>query len=235
MIKAVLLDLDATLLLMDQDVYLKTYIGKFALKMAAHGYDHKEFADALWQGSYLMIKNDGKKLNSEVFWEYFVNRFGERARADEIYFEDFYRNEFKEIKNICNFSQASCRVVEAIRAKGLKTALATSPVFPAIATIERMSWAGLAPEHFDMITTYENIGYCKPNPKYYIEVARTLGVYPEECLMVGNDVDDDMSATNAGMQVYLITDYLVNRQNNDIDIYPRGTFADFEKFVQEKL
>lgn len=235
MIKAVLFDLDATLLLMDQDTFLKTYIGALSKKMSAHGYDPADFADALWKGSYAMIKNDGKRKNCDVFWEYYVSRFGERAISDQVYFEEFYNKEFKDVKGICDFSPASRRVVERIREKGFKTALATSPVFPAVATNERIRWAGLEPEHFELVTTYENMSYSKPNPKYYIAVAEMLGVAPDECLMVGNDVDDDMSAEAAGMQVFLITDYLVNRQNKDISVYQGGSFADFEKFVEEKL
>ena len=41
-------------------------------------------------------------------------------------------------------------------------------------------------------------------------VARTLGVKPEECLMVGNDATEDMAAREVGMDVFLLTDCLIN-------------------------
>ena len=49
-----------------------------------------------------------------------------------------------------------------------------------------------------------------------------LGIDPTECLMVGNDVDEDMIAEQLGMKVYLVTDDLINRKNKDISVYPHG-------------
>ena len=69
------------------------------------------------------------------------------------------------------------------------------------ATYERIRWAGLTNDDFECITTYENIGYCKPKKEYYTAVANAIGVLPEECLMVGNDVDDDMPAAEFGMHL----------------------------------
>ena len=43
-----------------------------------------------------------------------------------------------------------------IKENGLLIGLATNPVFPAIATESRVSWAGLSKSDFELITTYEN-------------------------------------------------------------------------------
>ena len=106
----------------------------------------------------------------------------------------------------------------------MRVALATNPIFPATATQSRIRWAGLDPEDFELCTTYENIGFCKPNPAYYMEITRRLGVRPEECLMVGNDVTEDMVAAEIGMQVFLLTDCLINRERKDISMYLHGSF-----------
>ena len=126
-------------------------------------------------------------------------------------------------------------MVEAARAKGMKTVLATSPVFPKIATIERMSWAGLDPSLFDIITTYENSRLSKPNPAFYKDLADRLGLKPEECLMVGNDTLDDMVAREEGLNVYLVTDYLVNGIGANIEEYEHGTLSEFEKYLNERF
>ena len=114
---------------------------------------------------------------------------------------------------------------------GLRVALATNPIFPAVATESRIRWAGLEPEDFELRTTYENIGYCKPNPEYYREIAARLGVRPEECLMVGNDVTEDMVAESIGMQVFLLTDCLINKERKNIAKYPRGSFNQLMQFI----
>lgn len=42
--------------------------------------------------------------------------------------------------------------------------------------------------------------------------------------MVGNDVTEDMVARKIGMNVFLLTDYLINKEREDINKYPRGSF-----------
>ena len=118
---------------------------------------------------------------------------------------------------------------------GLRVALATNPIFPAVATQSRIRWAGLESEDFELYTTYENIGYCKPNPDYYREIAKRLGVSPEGCLMVGNDVTEDMVASETGMQVFLLTDCLINKERKDISVYPRGSLLTLLKMSARRL
>jgi FMN phosphatase YigB (HAD superfamily) len=78
------------------------------------------------------------------------------------------------------------------------------------AQLERLSWLGLSAEDFDHITSYDNSRYCKPNPEYYREICRVIGVHPEDCLMIGNDESDDMKgASLAGMECFLVTDHRI--------------------------
>ena len=79
---------------------------------------------------------------------------------------------------------------------------------------------------------YENSRYCKPNPDYYREILGQLHLQPEECLMVGNDVSDDMVARKLGMEVFLLTDCLINKHNEDISQYPNGSFPELMEFIR---
>ena len=91
----------------------------------------------------------------------------------------------------------------------------------------------LRPEDFAWYTTYENIGCSKPNPAYYREILSHLDCQGEDCLMVGNDVDEDMiAAQQAGLSVFLLTDCMVNRQGRAITDYPRGDFGDLITYVK---
>ncbi len=94
-----------------------------------------------------------------------------------------------------------------------------------------MRWAGFTPEDFVLYTTYEHYSYCKPNPLYYAEVAKRLGVLPEECLMIGNDVSEDMVAATIGMRVFLLTNCLRNPKDADISVYPHGGFTELLSYV----
>ena len=61
--------------------------------------------------------------------------------------------------------------------------------------------------------------------------ALCIGRRPEECLMVGNDVGEDMVVRQLGMQVFLLTDCLINRQGEDLSAYPSGGFPELKDFL----
>lgn len=230
-ITVVLFDLDGTLLPMDQDVFVKQYFGLLAQKLAPHGYEPKRLIDAIWAGTAAMVKNPGGMTNEEAFWKRFAQDFGAQARQDEPLFEEFYHQEFQQVRAVCGFAPEAARVVRKAKEKGLRVALATNPIFPAVATRSRIRWAGLQPEDFELYTTYENSTHSKPNPDYYLDICTRLDVKPEQCLMVGNDIGEDMIARKLGMQVFLLTDCLLNRKNEDIAQYPNGSFAQLMDFL----
>lgn len=226
MVKAVLFDLDGTLLPMDQDEFVKGYFRLLAKKLAPYGYEPDALVKAVWHGTAAMVKNDGSCTNEEVFWKDFTNIFGEKARSHEPVFAEYYEKDFQQVKDICGFTPKAAETVRSLKSAGVRVALATNPVFPAVATESRIRWAGLEPEEFELYTTYENIGFCKPNLEYYREILRRMELDAANCLMVGNDVDEDMVAGQLGMEVFLLTDHLINKSGTDISIFPHGSFDD---------
>ena len=231
--KAILFDLDGTLLPMDNDTFVKAYFKGIATRLSSYGYEPKSLIDVIWAGIFAMIKNDGEKTNEEVFWEKAVELGGEKIRADKPGFDAFYREDFDKIQAACGFNPKAAEVLAETKALGYRVALATNPVFPALATQKRMGWAGLSPEDFELYTTYENSRHCKPNPEYYLDIVRALGVKPEECLMVGNDVGEDMIAQTLGMKVFLLTDCLINKTQVDISAYPQGGFDELLDYIRK--
>ncbi len=233
-IKAILFDLDGTLLPMDQDVFVKTYFKELAKKLAPLGYESEKLIGSVWAGTEAMVKNDGSKTNEERFWEAFCGIYGKEAIKDLPRFEEFYKTEFQKAQAVCGFNEDAAKTVRKLKEDGYRIVLATNPIFPAIATESRMRWAGLSPDDFEFYTTYENIGLSKPNPNYYLEIIRRLGVEAEECIMVGNDVGEDMIAKELGMEVFLVTECIINKYGKDISEYPQGDFKDLIKFICER-
>lgn len=231
--KVVLFDLDGTLLPMDQDVFVKAYFKGIAAKLAPYGYEPKALIDAIWSGTVAMIKNDGSASNETAFWKDFSSRYGEKALEDVPLFEKFYEENFDKVQAVCGYTPQAKETVDALKKAGIRVALATNPIFPAIATRKRIRWAGLTPEDFELYTTYENANYCKPNLNYYKEILKQLDVAPEDCLMVGNDVGDDMVARKLGMQVFLLTDCLINKTGEDISQYHNGSFPELLQFIEK--
>ena len=232
MITTIFFDLDGTLLPMDQERFVKAYLQGMAKKMAPHGYDPELLTKAVWKGTGAMVANDGSRGNYEVFWEVFDRIFGPEARKDEPLFEEFYRSEFQQVANVCGFDPRAAEAVAQIKAMGFRVVLATNPLFPALATHSRVRWAGMEPSDFAHITTYDNSSCCKPNPDYYREILGKLNLKAEECAMVGNDVDEDMVARQLGMQVFLLTDCLINRTGADIHQYPHGSFPELLHYIR---
>ena len=231
-IKAILFDLDGTLLPMDQDKFVKAYFGLLAARMAPYGYEPKQLVDCIWKGTAAMVQNDGTMTNEQRFWDVFRAVYGEERLAEhKPVIDEFYLTEFNQARSSCGFHPMARAILNRVRDAGWMPVLATNPIFPARATENRIRWAGLAPEEFELYTTYENSSFCKPNPKYYLEILDKLGLQPEECAMVGNDVEEDMIAATLGMKVFLLTDCLINRNGKDTSAYPHGNFDDLERFL----
>lgn len=234
-IKAVLFDLDGTLLPMEQEVFIKAYFGGLARKMAPHGYDPELLIKAIWAGTKAMIQNNGSRTNEQAFWDCFCSILGERARSAEPILQEFYETDFQNIRQVCGYAPESAALIGWLKEQGCRVILATNPIFPAIATESRIRWAGMQPEDFELYTTYENSSYCKPNPDYYRTILAQCGLKPEECVMVGNDVGDDMPTRELGMQVFLLTDCLINSHDAPISLYPHGSFSQLQAFLESLL
>lgn len=223
-INTILFDLDGTLLPMDQEKFVNVYFKMLAAKLVPYGYEPQQLINAILAGIEAMIKNDGSQLNEDAFWKRFVDIYGDKVLADKPVFEDFYKNEFQDARSFCGFNPKAAETVRSLKDKGYRVVLATNPLFPSIATESRIRWAGLEPSEFDLYTTYENTPYCKPNLDYYRDILKRIDCRPEECLMVGNDMGEDMVVEALGMQAFLLTDCLINTQKKDITAYPHGSF-----------
>ena len=236
MISTILFDLDGTLLPMDMDKFIPCYFGKLAEHLGGFGIDTDLIIKAVWAGTIEMMKNDGKVTNEQVFWSSVNSTLGYDVRAEHSdKFDSFYATRFDEVGSACGFNPSSAELIRHLKEKGIKTILATNPVFPRVATEKRIAWAGLDKEDFLLYTTYENSSYSKPNPDYYREILDKFGLLPEECLMVGNDTTDDMIAESLGMKVFLLTDCLYNKKGVDIKKYPHGDFYQLWEYVQNLI
>ena len=234
MLEAILFDLDGTLLPMDMDEFTGGYFRFLAQTVAPLGYDPKALVDGVWKGTAAMVKNDGSMSNKDRFWDCFSGIFGQQVYEHTPVFDQFYSNEFD--RAICFTQpdpQAAQTAVAAARAAAPQVILATNPLFPAVGVRTRLKWLGLTPEDFDLVTTYENCSFCKPNPDYYRSILQRQGLTAEHCLMIGNDVQEDMAAaTAAGLQTLLLTDCLLNKKELPIT-YPCSTLAELPGWLKE--
>lgn len=228
---AIFFDLDGTLLPMDNRAFTEGYLGMLCKAVAHLGYTPKELVGAMWQGVGAMMKNDGLRKNYDAFWETFSRPFGEKVYADIPVFDAFYEKEFCGAVRFTQPTELAVEAVRLARAAADKVILATNPLFPTVAVRERLRWTGLSMEDFDYVTDYSNSSFCKPNPRYYMEIAEKCGVDLTRSLMVGNNAEEDAKASMAaGMQTYLVTDCLI--AEGDLPDCPKGSMADLLEFLR---
>jgi len=224
-ITTVLLDLDGTLLPMDRDSFMESYLKAFAGKCLQIGLPVDRAMRALESGITAMIGNDGSMTNERRFWQAFseIMQIDMQDHMDR--FLDFYRQEFTLIAHETVTDPTAAHMVRFLKDHGYRVVLATTPVFPREGTLERMRWAGLDPSWFDMITTYEDFSFAKPSLGYYRQILERLGIEAAQCLMIGNDVEEDMVVRELGMQVFLVTDHLINRTGVDTSSFEKGSLS----------
>lgn len=233
--KAILFDLDGTLLPMQQDEFTTAYFDKLSKKFAPYGYEPERLIEGVWQGTKAMVKNNGEQTNEQVFRKEFAGLFGDKVCSDIEKFNEFYETDFDELKSHCGYNEQANRTIQTLKEKGFALVLASNPVFPMTAQKKRMLWAGIDPDDFVLITSYENSHYCKPNPLYFKEITDKLGVKPSDCLMVGNDATEDAAATQIGADFFLLTDCLLNKERIDISKYSRGSFTQLLNYIENQI
>ena len=232
MYQHILFDLDGTLLPLDMDVFVRRYfeaVTPYFKDIVEPGLFFKN----LVASTEKMIKNRGNQTNEEVFMQSFLPAVGRDRETIYPHFNRFYEEEFPKLKEYAGHSEWAAKVVGLLVEKGYPIALATNPLFPRIATEERMSWAGVAHFPWSLVTTYENCCGCKPGIHYYQEICTKLGVSPEKCLMIGNDVQEDLVAGTIGMDTFLVTDYLIDRGHPKYQARHQGTLEDLFDFVRD--
>jgi len=232
-LRYLLLDLDGTLLPMDMDEFLGAYLRLLASRMAGY-MPPDRFVRELLASTEAMIHNlDPDRTNEEVFMHDFFLRTGLPEAEVRSIFDDFYASDFRALIDYTRPSPLARLIVEEARRRGLELVIATNPLFPRRAIQERMRWAGVADQPFRLVTTYEEMHFCKPYPHYYQEILERLGVGADECVMAGNDVEEDLVARRVGMRTFLVEDCLINRRGVAPQADYRGSLAHLLAFIKE--
>lgn len=225
MLTTVLFDLDGTLLPFEQEDFIKIYFGELCKKLAPLGYEPDKTVKSVWAGTGSMIKNDGSRLNSEAFWETFNALNADKPDAKPLC-DAFYTQEFDKARACLKYIPDCKTMIDSLKNAGLRLVLATNPIFPEDGVKTRLSWVGLSADDFELITHYDNSTYCKPDQRYFEEILSKINVSPCNCLMIGNNVSEDMiAAESVGMRVFFVSDFAENPNGDDASRFPQGTLS----------
>jgi FMN phosphatase YigB (HAD superfamily) len=230
-LKAVLFDLDGTLLDVDITVFLEHYV-KAAAAFVAHLVPARRFVPCLMQSSQAMMGNDGRETNQAVFEKAFYPCVGRAVEELEPVFMDFYTNEYPKLRQYTQRKPEARLAVQTALERGCDVVVATNPLFPLPAIQQRLEWAGVADLPFRLVTSYENSRCAKPNLLYFEQVLDLIDHSPEACLMVG-DEDLDMVAAHLGISTFLVPSARTELNVTTPEPTYRGTLADVVALLQE--
>ena len=168
--KAILFDLDGTLLRLDDKLFIDIYFAELSKVFSEYNIESKKLVETIWTATGDMIKNDGKKTNEEVFWDRFESCIDADVSNVKGLLAEFYANQFyNKVKKSSTENSLAKLAVNLAKKNGRKVILATNPVFPEDALV-RLKWTGLDVDDFDYVSHYSNSSFSKPNPKYYLDL-----------------------------------------------------------------
>jgi len=206
--KAVLLDLDDTLLCNHMERFVPRYMQMLSQAFGAL-ISPERLLEKIMEGMAAMDAGDGKgPCNEEVFRQVFFRAAGQKEAALDAVFKRFYAQDFPQLRAITRPLPEARPLLERLSASGRQVVVATNPVFPRTAVEQRLEWAGIPVKEFPytLLTTIENMHATKASPDYYREILSLLNLPPRECLMAGDDWERDVKpASAAGIPVYWVT------------------------------
>ncbi len=232
MINTILFDLDGTLLPMDTEAFIERYFQELSIKLKDY-FTHEELVKHMWVSTAYMIKNtEEHKTNEDAFFEDFYKNVGHEEKVLTPIFDEFYREDFNKIKTVSRENEHIIQSIDILKQKGYDLVVATNPLFPKTAILNRIEWAGLDKDDFIFITNFEDMHFCKPNIHFYKEILNNIDKNPTNCLMVGNDVREDMIAKEIGIKTYLINDFIIGDIEESENIDYSGSYKDFYMFIK---
>lgn len=227
----VLFDLDGTLLPINGEAFEAIYF-KGLSSYFLDKYEPKEFIKLIWTATKAMVLDTSSKTNEEAFMDALQALVNEDITWMQERFNQFYLNEFDQIKIAVTPNPSIQEAVKLLKEKGYRLIIATNPMFPKIAIEKRIEWTGCDRNDFEYVTSFEKNHYCKPQLKFYEEVLSDLNLDASQCLMVGNDINEDMIVSKLNMSTYLITNHVIQDTIIPDSVNYSGNYDDFYQFVK---
>lgn len=205
-----LIDLDDTLLGNDINTFLPAYLkllGKHLIAYVAPD----TMVQNLLASTQVMLKNNAATLSLEhSFDQAFYPAIGRTKTELKPILEQFYEQIFPGLQPLTTQRPEAVQLVETAIQRGHTLVIATNPIFPRMAILHRLRWAGLPPEQvpFALITDYERFHYAKPNPAFFAEILAQMSWPAQPAVVIGNSLEDDLiPAAKLGLPIFWVNEH----------------------------
>jgi len=208
-----LVDLDDTLLGNNMETFVPAYLGALG-KHTADFTPPDVMVKTILAATQRMFENTcPSRTLKAAFDSHFYPPQGlvEAEVRDQI--NQFYAEKFPFLKKTTHYRPEAVEFIQAAFERGYQIGIATNPIFPLTAIVQRLDWAGLPPEKypFSLIPSYETFHFAKPNPAYFAEFLGKIGWPDGPIVVVGNDLDHDVrGARQMGIPVFWISEGVEN-------------------------
>jgi len=202
-----LVDLDNTLLGNDMETFIPAYLGAFGEHLTAQVSPRQMVAAMLSATQQMMENTNPARTLKAAFDPKFYPVLDLVESEIRPHIDQFYRDIFPNLQSKTRFQPDAVDFVRAALQRGYQVGVATNPLFPRTAIVQRLAWAGFSPEEipFSLIPSYDTFHFAKPNPAYFAEFLGRIGWPEGPILMVGNDLDHDVrGAQEMGIPVFWI-------------------------------
>jgi FMN phosphatase YigB (HAD superfamily) len=229
-IRALLLDLDDTLLQTNLERFLPAYMTRLAGSLADR-WPPEVVLSALNEATGRMIRNlDPTRTLKEAFDAHFYPALG----ADESDLRQtvaaFYRDSYPQLAELVAPVPGGPELVQAALAADMEVVVATNPLFPQTAIDQRLAWAGfdMTNPPFALVTAYEHMHFAKPQPAYVAEILGRLGVPPQAAAFIGDHPTNDLAPSRAlGLATFQVGEDLPDGQ-------PGGTLVEAAAWLTDQ-
>jgi HAD superfamily hydrolase (TIGR01549 family) len=209
MIKAVLLDLDNTLLGNPDDLFAMEYLARVD-GFFSDRWGYPALSRVILQGIHnINHARDMGQTNIGYMLDLIADATGKSTDDIRADFAEFYQTAYPRLRDCTQTVQLAEALVNELKKQGYAIVIATNPLYPVEAIQQRLTWAGLSDDLGDyaLVTHAGNMHFAKPDPAYYAEIVARVGVEPDEALMVGDSLRNDIEpARQVGLHTFHITD-----------------------------
>ena len=223
-----LLDLDDTLLGNSSDSFMPAYVQALAQRMARFVEPEKMIKYLMLGTQQMMLNLQPDRTLAQAFDSVFYPGLGLQRADVQPVIDAFYAEDFPKLRPLTEFRPQAVELVEEALRRGYKVAIATNPLFPRTAILQRVSWAGLTLEKYllALVPDFETFHFAKPTPHYYAEFLGRLGWPEEPLVMVGDNLEHDiLPARRLGLPVFWTPNQPAAWSENG-EPPPQGSLAD---------
>jgi len=210
MIKAVLLDMDKTLLVNPDMTFAKAFLEQFDQHMSQLLQVEQSslgFRQAIQRMSQA---RDGSESNLALILRTLCEVMQRDIDTIQVAWESFYAEKYPTLGEYISPVTGASGLIQKLVADGFTVVIATNPIYPETAIKQRMEWANLPTDDklYALVTHAGNMHSAKPNPDYFAEILQYISIEPHEALMVGDSLKSDIiPAQTLGIHTYQIHDH----------------------------